>query len=73
LHSRDGGDSWGRVDIGAPVPHTMFKIAFDERQPARMSAATNGGKVYSSLDGGETWTTLVPPPGGKQVYALARG
>jgi photosystem II stability/assembly factor-like uncharacterized protein len=51
----------------------MFKIAFDERQPARMSAATNGGKVYSSLDGGETWTTLVPPPGGKQVYALARG
>jgi photosystem II stability/assembly factor-like uncharacterized protein len=73
LHSRDGGDNWGRVDIGAPVPHTMFKIAFDERQPARMSAATNGGKVYSSLDGGETWTTLVPPPGGKQVYALARG
>ena len=46
LHSRDGGDNWGRVDIGAPVPHTMFKIAFDERQPARMSAATNGGKVY---------------------------
>jgi photosystem II stability/assembly factor-like uncharacterized protein len=73
LHSRDGGDNWGRVDVGAPVPHTMFKIAFDERQPARMSAATNGGKVYSSLDGGETWTTLVPPPGGKQVYALARG
>ena len=48
LHSRDGGDSWGRVDIGAPVPHTMFKIAFDERRPARMSAATNGGEVYSA-------------------------
>ncbi len=31
LHSRDGGDSWSRVDIGAPVPHTMFKIAFDEQ------------------------------------------
>ena len=31
LHSRDGGDSWTRVDIGVPVPHTMFKVAFDER------------------------------------------
>lgn len=73
LHSRDGGDSWSRVDIGAPVPHTMFKIAFDERQPALMSCATNGGEVWSSRDGGETWTALKPPPSGTQVYALARG
>jgi photosystem II stability/assembly factor-like uncharacterized protein len=73
LHSRDGGDSWSRVNIGAPVPHTMFKIAFDERQPALMSCATNGGEVWSSQDGGETWTALKPPPSGTQVYALARG
>jgi hypothetical protein len=43
LHSRDGGDSWTQVDVGMPVPHTMFKLAFDERQPSRMSCATNGG------------------------------
>ncbi len=73
LHSRDGGDSWSRVDIGAAVPHTMFKIAFDEHHPAHMSCATNGGEVYSSVDGGDSWTTHPRPPGGSQIYALARG
>lgn len=73
LHSRDGGDSWDRVDMGVQVPHTMFALAFDERRPERMSCATNGGEVYSSLDGGESWISHPPPPGGTQVYALARG
>jgi photosystem II stability/assembly factor-like uncharacterized protein len=73
LHSRNGGDSWDRVAIGHEVPHTMFKLAFDERQPSLMSCATNGGEVYTSLDAGETWTAHPPPPGGTQVYALARG
>jgi Sortilin, neurotensin receptor 3,/Photosynthesis system II assembly factor YCF48 len=73
LHSRDGGDSWARVDIGAPVPHTMFCLAFDEHRPARMSCATNGGEVWTSTDAGESWAAQPPPPGGTQVYALARG
>jgi photosystem II stability/assembly factor-like uncharacterized protein len=72
LRSSDGGDSWTRVDIGHRPAHTMFALAFDERQPERMSCATNGGEVYSSLDGGETWV-MHPPPGGTQIYALARG
>ena len=69
----DGGDSWTQVDLGAPVPHTMFKVAFDEHQPDRMSCATNGGEVWSSHDGGESWAPQPPPPGGTQIYALARG
>jgi photosystem II stability/assembly factor-like uncharacterized protein len=73
LYSADGGDSWARVEMGVQPPHTMFKLAFDERRPSRMSCATNGGEVYSSLDGGETWIARPPPPGGTQVYALARG
>ena len=73
LNSRDGGDSWSRVEMGLKPPHTMFALAFDERRPERMSCATNGGEVYTSLDGGESWMTHKPPPGGTQVYALARG
>ena len=55
LRSRDGGDSWTPVDMGVRPAHTMFALAFDERQPGRMSCATNGGEVYTSLDGGESW------------------
>ena len=51
----------------------MFALAFDERQPALMSCATNGGEVYSSRDSGESWTAHPTPPGGTQIYALARG
>ena len=46
LKSSDGGDSWTRVDMGLQPAHTMFALAFDERQPSRMSCATNGGEVY---------------------------
>jgi photosystem II stability/assembly factor-like uncharacterized protein len=73
LYSGDGGDTWTTVDMGVKPAHTMFKLAFDERQPSRMSCATNGGEVYSSADGGETWTMRPPPPAGTQVYSLARG
>jgi photosystem II stability/assembly factor-like uncharacterized protein len=73
LKSSDGGDSWTRVDMGLQPQHTMFALAFDERRPGCMSCATNGGEVYSSLDGGESWITHPRPPGGTQVYALARG
>jgi sortilin (neurotensin receptor 3)/photosynthesis system II assembly factor YCF48-like protein len=73
LHSRDGGENWSRVELGLPVPHTMFCLAFDEHRPALMSCATNGGQVYTSRDAGESWSAEPPPPGGTQIYALARG
>jgi hypothetical protein len=73
LRSADGGDSWARVDMGFKPGHTMFALAFDERRPERMSCATNGGEVYSSFDGGESWSTHPQPTGGTQIYALARG
>ena len=73
LHSPDGGDSWARVEMGLQPAHTMFALAFDERQPTRMSCATNGGEVFNSVDGGESWTALPSPPDGTQIYALARG
>jgi photosystem II stability/assembly factor-like uncharacterized protein len=73
LQSGDGGDSWRKVELGFEIPHTMFCIAFDERRPELMSCATNGGEVFSSRDGGETWNMHPPPPAGFQVYSLARG
>jgi photosystem II stability/assembly factor-like uncharacterized protein len=73
LSSRDGGDTWARVDMGVQPPHTLFTLAFDELHPDLMACATNAGQVYASRDGGDTWQELPPTPGGTQIYALARG
>jgi photosystem II stability/assembly factor-like uncharacterized protein len=73
LNSSDGGETWKRVEMGHQPRHTMFALAFDEHRPERMSCATNGGEVYSSMDGGESWIAHPPPPAGTQIYALARG
>jgi photosystem II stability/assembly factor-like uncharacterized protein len=73
LYSGDGGDTWQRVEMGVAPPHTLFALAFDEHHPELAACATNGGEVYSSRDGGESWTTLPPLPRGTQIYALARG
>src|SRR5260221_505976 len=51
LHSRDGGDSWGPVDIGMPGPHTKFALGFDEREPNPLSWATQGGGGYTNPHG----------------------
>ncbi len=74
LASIDGGDSWRRVDMGVRPENTLFALAFDERRPEKMAAATNGGQIFASPDGGENWDELPPLPSqGNQIYALARG
>jgi photosystem II stability/assembly factor-like uncharacterized protein len=71
FRSKDGGTSWSRVDMGVKPRATMFAVAFDERQPRRMFAATGGGEVFASEDGGVSWTERPLPPGATQVYAMA--
>jgi hypothetical protein len=73
LRSTDGGQNWKRIDMGVQTRHTMFTLAFDERQPKHMYCATNGGQVFASRDGGHAWTALSLPEDAKQIYALACG
>lgn len=70
--STDGGLNWARVEMAGMEPKTtMFALAFDERQPKRMYCATNGGEVFASEDGGESWAERHLPEGATQVYAMA--
>jgi photosystem II stability/assembly factor-like uncharacterized protein len=73
FHSRDGGLSWERVDIGFEIKSTLFGLAFDERQPNRMYCASSGGQAFGSQDGGETWSAHPLPEGVTQLYSLACG
>ena len=70
FRSKDGGASWGRVDMGVKPKSTMFAMAFDERQPKRMFCATSGGEVFASDDGGGSWSERPLPAGATQIYAL---
>lgn len=73
FRTRDGGITWARIDMGLQPAHTMFALAFDERQPQRMYCATNGGEVFGSTDGGENWSAYPLPEGKQLIYALACG
>ncbi len=70
FRSRDGGASWGRVEMNVKPQTTMFGIAFDERQPKRMYCATTGGEVFASEDGGHSWAERHLPEGATQIYAM---
>jgi photosystem II stability/assembly factor-like uncharacterized protein len=71
FHSKDGGATWKRVDMGVTPRTTMFAVAFDEREPSRMFCATTGGEVFGSEDGGSSWRERPLPAGATQVYAMA--
>jgi len=38
-----------------------------------MYCATNGGEVFGSTDGGDSWRTYTLPQGATQIYALDCG
>ncbi len=73
FRSADGGTTWKRVDMGIEPKNTMFALAFDPRQATRMYCATNGGEVFASQDGGDTWMTRPLPEKAALIYALACG
>lgn len=73
FRTQDGGVTWARMDMGLQPAHTMFALAFDERHPQRMYCATNGGDVFGSTDGGESWKAYPLPEGARLIYALACG
>ena len=69
--SADGGLTWTRVKMGLEPRSTLFAIAFDPRHSRRMYAASSGGEVFVSEDGGQGWEARNLPAGADQVYAMA--
>lgn len=76
FRSRDAGENWTRVDIGATPPGRMFQIAIDPRAPHRVQCCANYGHFFASADGGGTWAAETLPLNlkrGYHVYAMACG
>lgn len=73
--TRDGGKNWQRVlfkdnDTGAADicfdpsnPNVLFAGLWQaRRRPWELISGGPGSGLYTSRDGGDTWTQLVPPP-----------
>jgi photosystem II stability/assembly factor-like uncharacterized protein len=72
----DGGKSWKRIlyrdrDTGASDvafdpsnPHVLFAGLWQtRRRPWELTSGGPGSGLYTSRDGGDTWTQLIPRPG----------
>jgi len=64
--STDGGSSWSAVNSGLATNLEVSAIAIDPANPKNVYAGTwgsrnngvNGGGMYKSTDGGNSWTTI---------------
>ena len=76
VRSRDGGETWERVDLGEVAPSRMFQIAIDPKAPANVNCTDRDGLVFRSKDGGETWSKSQVPgemSRGRHVYPMVCG
>jgi len=56
--SRDGGDTWKRVELPTPPNSTMYWLAVHDDVPGVVVATAVFGQIYVSEDHAESWRTL---------------
>ena len=74
FRSRDTGDTWEEIDLGETAPTRMFQIAIDRAAPSHVYCCTRDGLVYSSRDGGDSWSKSQVPAEmsrGRHVYPMS--
>jgi hypothetical protein len=62
--SRTGGNEWEPLARGLPQENCFVNVlrdamSVDSLDPCGIYFGTNGGQVYGSADGGDTWTAIV--------------
>lgn len=67
LASLDGGQTWRPTGLPVDNPQLELSPAFDDDGTALYTAA---GRLFKSVDGGATWTELIPVAGQRVQRAL---
>ena len=65
----DGGATWLRESHGIPTSETIEAVVVDPLHGTRVLAGDANGYLYSSLDGGTSWSAIYVPDG-YQINAL---
>jgi photosystem II stability/assembly factor-like uncharacterized protein len=58
--SRDGGISWSHIEPSSAAGQQVRTMSFDDQTPATLYAGI-GTQVFSSADGGSTWSVISIP------------
>ncbi len=66
-----GGTEWTAANAGLPAGSTVLAFGPDERTPGVLWATRNGGGIYRSSDGGETWSNVAVGVGDNLAQAIA--
>lgn len=66
-----GGSDWIEANTGLPPGSTVLAFAADPRATGILWAARNGGGIYRSDDGGETWANVAVGVGDNLAQAIA--
>ena len=59
--SLNGGEGWERLNLGSE-DDMVVAFAWDPGDPNRVFGGTDGGRLFESDDGGETWRTTTEFP-----------
>jgi photosystem II stability/assembly factor-like uncharacterized protein len=73
FRSTDGGASFHRLDLGAPLKSTVFAMAVDQVDPERLVCSDKFGHVFQSDDAGDSWRSQPLPRGIGHVFSIAIG
>jgi photosystem II stability/assembly factor-like uncharacterized protein len=67
---RFDGNSWTTVSDGLPPHSSILALVADPRTPGLLWAARDGGGVYRSIDGGQSWENVATGVGDNLAQAL---
>ena len=76
FRSRDLGESWQQVDLGETPASRTFRVAVDPAAPSHIHCATRDAQVFSSHDGGSSWSSSRLPgemSRSRHVYSMVCG
>jgi photosystem II stability/assembly factor-like uncharacterized protein len=69
--SHDLGETWTRFDHGIKAEATMMAVALHLQDPEQVHCVSRSGQVFSTTDGGASWSEAPLPEGVRDVYAVA--
>lgn len=68
-YSDDLGENWNICQQGLPTNERYYQLEINKTDPFRILATTYS-QIFCSIDGGDSWLNLRPPPGANLINSI---